>query len=102
MTFSLKIWNKPGTDEVRLYINGTTRQSLYFAKSSKDGRLVWSSKANDTPHKFQTGDHYGKIQKDRKAAEMVAEAFGLKLGEQGEFERALEIAKAGIEAGADE
>lgn len=80
MTFSLKIWINPRNGSERLYLNGTTRKSVYF-KCAEDGRVVWSSKANDTPHKFQTGDHYGKIRKDREAATSAAEAFGVALGE---------------------
>lgn len=94
MTYSLKIWTK-ADGATRLYINGTPRQALYF--SQEDGKLVWSSKANDTPHRYQTGDHYGKVRKDAAAANEVAKAYGLKLGEPGEWDRALRIAQDGIE-----
>lgn len=98
MTYSLKIWNKPGSDDVRLYINGTTRQSVYLKKSREgSGRIVWSSKANDTPHRFQTGDHYGKCRKDEAAAREVMEAYGLEFRKDGEWERALAFAQQGIE-----
>lgn len=97
MTYSLKLWQKPGSDDIRLYINGTPRQALYLKqKSGSAGQIVWSSKANDTPHKFQTGDHYGKIRKDGDAADEVMKAFGLEYKKDGEWERALEIAKGGI------
>lgn len=100
MTYSLKIWTKPGSDEPRLYVNGTTRNALYFKLSDK-GTVVWSSKANDTPHKFHTGDHYGKIRKDGDAAEEVANAYDLKLGEgssREDWDRIVQIAKDGISA----
>lgn len=94
MHYSLKIWTRPGTDENRLYIGGTSRQSLYFCRG-KEGDLRWSSKANDTPHRFQTGDHHGKIRKDQTAAEDVAAAFGWTLAET-PFEVALQVARDGI------
>ncbi len=41
MTYSLKIWTNPRNEaDVRLYINGTTRQALYLKASHTDGRLV--------------------------------------------------------------
>ncbi|MCC7047189.1 MAG: hypothetical protein IT562_10790 [Alphaproteobacteria bacterium] len=98
--YSLKIWTKPGSDEIRLYINGTTRQSVYFALARDGQHVVWSSKANDTPHKFQTGDHYGKVRKDGAAAEEVAEAFDLKLGAEStrdDWDRIVQIARDGIQ-----
>lgn len=102
MTYSLKAWTNPHhANDIRIYIQGTTRQSIYF-KRAADGRLVWSSKANDTPHKFQTGDHYGKIRKDREAALAVADAFNIKLGDgtgEAEWNRLLQIASTGIVAG---
>ncbi|WP_319798271.1 hypothetical protein [Nitrobacter sp.] len=102
MTYSLKIWTNPRDGEVRLYVNGTPRQALYFKKST-DGRLVWSSKANDTPHRFQTGDHYGKVRKDGAAAAEVAAAYSLELGKgDGQWERALQLATDGIEVGAED
>jgi hypothetical protein len=99
MTYSLKIWIKPDSDEIRLYINGTTRQSVYF-KLSAAGHVVWSSKANDTPHKYQTGDHYGKVRKDGEAASMVAEAYSLTLGNgssREDWDRIVQIARDGIQ-----
>ena len=99
MTFSLKLWTKPGSDEVRIYIQGTSRDTIYFAQKS-NGKLTWSSKANDTPYKFQTGNHYGKVNKDGEAADRVAQAYGLELGES-EFEAAVEIAKSGLEVEED-
>lgn len=96
----LSIWQKPNTDEIRLYINGTTRKSVYL-KQSSDGKVQWSSKSNDTPAKFQTGNHYEKIRKDGEAAKAVAEAFGIKLGSassQEDWDRALKMAQDGIQA----
>lgn len=95
----LSIWQKPNTDEIRLYINGTSRQSVYF-KLADDGRVVWSSKANDTPPKYRTGDHYGKVRKDREAACDVAAAFNLRLGEgssREDWDRIVQIARDGIQ-----
>lgn len=96
MAYFLKSWTSPKDGSERLYIQGTPRQSLYLTQS-KDGNLVWSSKANDTPHKYQTGDHYGKIKKDRAAATDVCEAFGLTLGGGADqWDRARQIAADGI------
>ena len=93
--FSLSIWQKPNSEEIRIYINGTPRKALYFC-AGKDGTLRWSSKTNDTPHKYQTGDHYGKIRKDQAAAEVVAEAYSWTLG-QTAFNVALQVARDGIQ-----
>ena len=97
--YSLKTWINPrDPSDARVYINGTTRQSVYFTRG-RDGRVTWSSKANDTPHRFQTGDHYGKIRKDGDAASTVADAFGIKLGDgtgDAEWNRLLQIAADGI------
>lgn len=98
--YSLKIWTKPGSDEIRLYINGTNRQSVYFALARDGQRVVWSSKTNDTPHKFQTGDHYGKVRKDREAALEVAAAYNLLLGDESsreDWDRIVQIARDGIQ-----
>jgi hypothetical protein len=101
--YSLQIWQKPNSDEIRIYINGTSRQSVYFKLDPKC-RVVWSSKANDTPRKFQSGDHYGKIKKDANAADEVAEAYGFKLGDGTNLEdwdRMVQIAKDGIQISED-
>lgn len=99
MGYSLKAWTNPRDEKnVRLYINGTTRSAVYFVKN-KNGKAVWSSKANDTPPKFRTGDHYGKVRKDGDAAHKVAEAFGVTLGEKGggaDWDRLLECAASGM------
>ena len=79
MAFSLKSWTNPRDGAERLYLNGTTRKSVYFERAH-DGRVLWSSKANDTPHKFQSGDHYGKVRKDREAVLSAALAFGVTIG----------------------
>lgn len=100
MTYSLKIWQKPDSDEIRLYINGTNRPSVYF-KLSAAGHVVWSSKTNDTPPKFRTGDHYGKCRKDGEAAADVAAAYDLELGEgsaRADWDRIVQIARDGIAA----
>lgn len=98
--YSLKIWTNPSRpDDVRVYIHGTTRSAVYFKLSSK-GTVVWSSKTNDTPTKFRTGDHYGKIDKDGRAAEEVAEAFNITLGDKSsveDWQRVLQLAADGIE-----
>lgn len=96
--YALKEWKHPTTGEIRLYVNGTTRQGLWLSESKTDKSTLWSSKTNETPHRFQTGDHYGKIRKDRDAATTVAEAFGIQLGEP-PFSVALQIARDGIEIG---
>lgn len=97
MTFSLKLWTNPRDEnDVRLYVNGTTRSAVYLKRSRTDGRLVWSSKANDTPPKFRTGDHYGKVGKDGDAARMVAEALGLRLGED-DWTQAVAVAESGLQ-----
>lgn len=100
MAYSLKLWTNPrDTADERLYINGTTRSAVYFARSKTDGRVVWSSKAHDTPAKFRTGDHYGKCRKDGDAAEIVAEAFGVEIGEgtgEEEWSRLVAIARGGL------
>lgn len=100
MTFSLRIWQKPGTEEIRLYVGGTNRESVYF-KLSSDGHVVWSSKANDTPPKFRKGDHYGKCRKDGEAAAECADAYSLPLGDDStidDWNRILQIARDGISA----
>lgn len=95
--YSLKLWTNPrDMADVRLYVQGTTRQSVYLKRARDDGRLVWSSKANDTPPKYRTGDHYGKVNKDRDAADTVCEALGLKLGEQ-DWDKAVETAESGLQ-----
>ena len=96
---SLNLWRKPNSDQIRLYINGTTRRGVYIVEG-KDGTAVWSSKANDTPHRFQTGDHYGKVRKDGDAARMVAAAYGVTLGKDGDpdgWTRLLAAAEQGLE-----
>lgn len=112
MTFSLTIWQRaddtalhsyindktglePQEARLRIYINGTPRKKVYFV-AGKDGDLRWSSKTNDTPAKFRTGGHYGKIRKDADAAEEVAAAYGWTLGET-PFAVALQVARDGIE-----
>lgn len=100
MTYSLNIWTNPSNDaDVRLYINGTSRQQVWF-KADKDGKMIWSSKANATPHKFQTGNHYQKVRKDGDAAHEVAEAYGWTLGET-DFAVAMQVAKDGIQVEQD-
>lgn len=101
--YSLNIWTKPDSDETRIYINGTYRKGVYF-KMSKFGKLVWSSKANDTPSKYRTGNHYGKVNKDRAAAREVAEAYGVTLGDEStveDWERLLQIAQDGVQIAAE-
>lgn len=80
MPYTLRSWTHENGRH-RLYIGGTTRQSIYLTRRESDGAVVWSSKANDTPHRFQTGDHYGKVRKDREACEIFAEAIGVTLGD---------------------
>lgn len=99
--YSLRLWTNPrDTNDVRVYVNGTNRQAVYL-KCSRDGtRVVWSSKANDTPTKFRTGDHYGKVRKDGDAAREVAAAYSITLGadgQEGEWNRLLAIVADGIE-----
>lgn len=97
--YSLKLWQKPNSGEIRLYIGGTTRQDVYLLLAG-DGLIKWSSKAHDTPHKFQTGDHYGKVKKDREAASEVAKAFSIPLGDgstREDWERACQLARDGIQ-----
>lgn len=103
MAYFLKSWINPKDGSERLYVQGTTRQSVYLTQRKSDGALVWSSKASDTPHKFQTGDHYGKIKKDRAAVEEVCEAYGLILGGGADqWDRARHIAVDGIGSSDDE
>lgn len=77
--YSLKLWTHPTTGAERLYINGTPRQAVYFHRAA-DGRVVWSSRANDQREK--TGNHYEKLRKDGDAAREVAEAFSVKIGKE--------------------
>lgn len=97
--YALKIWINPSTSEARIYISGTSRSGVYFNRSEKGG-ITWSSKANDTPRKFQSGDRYGKIRKDGDAAHAVAEAYNVTLAHEGdgsEWDRLMQIARDGIE-----
>jgi hypothetical protein len=97
MTYSLRTFTT-NAGQRRLYVNGTTRTAVYLVEASNgSGELRWSSRENDTPPKFRKGDHWGKVNKNRDAAEAVCAAFGLELGKVGEFERAWDIAVAGIE-----
>lgn len=96
MTYSLSPWTHPTTGEQRLYVNGTTRKAVYLAAAKSDGRLIWSSKVQDTPTKFRSGDHWGKVNKDRDAAYAVAEALGLRLGEQ-DWALAVQTAATGLQ-----
>ena len=94
MTYSLSIWIHPKTGEERIYLNGTTRRGIYI-KWSGD-KCVWSSKTNDTPNKFRSGDHYGKVRKDSAAVGQVLERFGYdgtKEIDADAFERLRQIAK---------
>lgn len=95
MAYSMTIWNHPSDGSERIYLNGSTRQSIYIKPRAGDGVAVWSSRANDTPHRFQTGDHYGKVRKDREAARAIAEGFGIELGKS-TFADALLIAKRAL------
>lgn len=105
MTYTMKVWNHPTTGEVRLYVNGTTRQSVYLREHKfAAGRVSWGSKAADTPHKFQTGNHYQKVDKDADAAHEVAQAYGAVLGEDGPAEgwaQLVNLANRGIEIDPD-
>lgn len=97
--YSLSIWQKPDSDETRIYLKGTTREAVYL-KLASTGRIVWSSKTKDTPAKFRKGDHYGKIGKDGDAAHAVAAAFKIPLGDDStadDWERALGLARDGIQ-----
>lgn len=102
--YSLTAWTHPATGQIRLYVNGTTRSGVYLLQDS-GGRVVWSSKTNDTPTKFRSGDHWGKVKKDGAAAEMVAERFGIPLGNEStadDWTRAVQIAADGIQLSSDE
>lgn len=99
--YSLRVWTNPRNPaDIRVYIGGTTRQSVYF-KREPDGRVVWSSKTHDTDPKYRTGDHYGKVRKDGAAAREVADAFSINLGDattgEAEWSRILQIAADGIQ-----
>ena len=96
--YSLSIWKKPNSDEVRLYIKGTNRSSVYFVKGA-EGDLRWSSRDNGLPRKYQTGNHYVKARKDYEAALTVAGAYGWTMGET-DFDTALAIALDGIQVAA--
>lgn len=102
MSYSLNEWNHPKTGEVRLYINGTNRKGIYLALG-RTGNLIIGSKAIDTPHRYQTGNHYQKVRKDNETARTVCEAYGLSVGNdtEGEFDRALQIARDGVEVSDD-
>lgn len=80
MGFRLKTWTNPRDGRVRIYVEGTTRDTIYFDEGA-GGALAWSSKSMDTPYRYRSGDHYGKVRKDQEAASEVAKAFGFKLGE---------------------
>jgi hypothetical protein len=99
--YSLRVWTNPAKpDDVRIYINGTTRQGVYFKFSTTGNEVVWSSKTNDTPPRFRTGDHYGKIRKDGAAASDVAAAYGFVLGAgttREDFDAMLAVAQSGLE-----
>lgn len=93
--FSLRVWQKPNSDDLRIYVHGTTRDGVYLCTGS-DGTVRWSSRTKDTPYKFQTGNHYKKIDKDSDAAAEVATAYGWVLGET-DFETVLAVARDGIQ-----
>lgn len=101
MYYSLRIWTNPGNPaDIRIYIDGTTRTSVYFTRSDFDGRLVWSSNAIDASLRRRTGDYYTKKRKDGEAAARVADAFGVKLGTgtgEAEWDRLLQIVADGIQ-----
>lgn len=73
-------WTNPRDNSIRAYINDPRRKTVYFCADA-NGKTTWSSKAADTPHKFQTGDHYGKVRKDQDAAHEFAKENGIVLGE---------------------
>jgi hypothetical protein len=104
----LRVWTNPSNPEdVRIYIKGTRRSGVYFKFSERDNRVVWSSKTNDTPSRFQTGDHYGKIRKDSAAAAEVARAYKFNIGDgstREDFDSIVDVAKSGLELerGSDE
>lgn len=95
MTYQLNEWTHPKTGATRLYINGSHRKGVYLYKSDRTGRLVVGSRAIDTPHRFQRGNHYSKVNKDNAVAADVAEHFHLTIGEgsEGQFDIALRIAR---------
>lgn len=88
--FKLDTWTHPTTGDTRIYINGTTRRSIYLTKRD-DETVGWSSKANDTPRKYRAGNHYQKVRKDGDAVKQVCDEFGIEIRSTS-FERALEIA----------
>jgi hypothetical protein len=100
--YSLNAWTNPrDAADVRVYLGGTTRDKIYL-KLAADGRVIWSSKTNDTPSKFRTGDHYGKVKKDGAAVRAVAAAFSIPLGDgsgRDDWARVLQLAADGIQIG---
>ena len=81
--YSLNLFTTNNGQE-RLYINGTTRSKIYFMAADDGQHATWSSKTADTPRKYQTGDHYGKLGKDTEAVHEVAAAYGVKIGSKGD------------------
>ena len=98
--YSLNKWTKPGSEEARLYIKGTTRPAVYFCRAADGGHALWSSRENDTPARYRKGNHSQKIAKDRQAALDVATRYGVKLGKDGDadgWERLLKAAEEGLQ-----
>ena len=75
MKTSLKIWIRPGTDQVRIYIGGTFRSDskLFIATNDKGGIESHSINIDGTAKGIR-GDLYGKRDKDRSAIDEVQAA----------------------------